>query len=194
MDIFVSRRLDNTWTNWSKPENLGPGINSSFDDFSFNYNPLSRYAYFARGFSSQNTDIYKVDLTRLFKHDDAQIAEIGQTRTVADVFEDNVSEINAGAMSELQKILTYLKKYNTIITLVTAHSNRHEDRTESFKLSNERADKIVEFLVKNGIEKERLSFSGLGHDVSANLTGPEDKNETGNSGVASSVEFKVISR
>jgi outer membrane protein OmpA-like peptidoglycan-associated protein len=132
-------------------------------------------------------------MTRLFTNDDTQIGEIGQTRTIADVFHDNGSEINPDAIGELQRILTYLKKYNTMIMLVTAHSNKHENRTESFKLSNERANKIVDFLVKNGIEKERLSFNGLGHDVLANQTGPEDRNEIGKAGIASSVEFKVIS-
>jgi hypothetical protein len=28
-DIFVSKRLDSTWTNWSVPQNMGPDINSS---------------------------------------------------------------------------------------------------------------------------------------------------------------------
>jgi len=36
-DIFVSHRLDSTWTKWSKPQNLGEPINSSsFDAFPFN--------------------------------------------------------------------------------------------------------------------------------------------------------------
>ncbi len=33
-DIWVSRRLDDTWQNWSKPQNLGPNINS--DGFELN--------------------------------------------------------------------------------------------------------------------------------------------------------------
>jgi len=32
-DIFVTRRLDNTWLNWSRPQNLGPEINSSQSEF-----------------------------------------------------------------------------------------------------------------------------------------------------------------
>ena len=35
-DIYISRRLDNTWTNWTEPENLGPDINSIGDDVFFN--------------------------------------------------------------------------------------------------------------------------------------------------------------
>ena len=66
LDLFMSRRLDNSWTNWSEPVNLGPEINSPFDDLSFNFNPGSRYAYFARGSSSDNTDIFRIDMTDLF--------------------------------------------------------------------------------------------------------------------------------
>ena len=33
-DVFMSRRLDDSWTNWSKPINLGPSVNSAgFDAF-----------------------------------------------------------------------------------------------------------------------------------------------------------------
>jgi hypothetical protein len=35
-DIYVSRRLDDTWTSWSEPENLGPEINSPLEDLFFN--------------------------------------------------------------------------------------------------------------------------------------------------------------
>ena len=28
-DIFMSRRLDDSWVNWSEPENLGPSINTN---------------------------------------------------------------------------------------------------------------------------------------------------------------------
>jgi outer membrane protein OmpA-like peptidoglycan-associated protein len=34
MDIFVTRRLDQTWTKWSEPQNLGPEVNGpGFDDY-----------------------------------------------------------------------------------------------------------------------------------------------------------------
>jgi len=60
-DIFLSRRLDDTWTNWSEPENLGAGFNSREDDIFFNFTENDEYAYFTRG-SRDNTDIYKVKL------------------------------------------------------------------------------------------------------------------------------------
>jgi OmpA-OmpF porin, OOP family len=61
-DIYVSKRLDDTWTNWSEPENLGPTINSPLEDLFFNIPVKSDYAYYSRGVSENNTDIYRVSL------------------------------------------------------------------------------------------------------------------------------------
>jgi outer membrane protein OmpA-like peptidoglycan-associated protein len=54
-DIFVSKRLDDTWTNWSEPENLGAAINSPGMDLYF-----SKQGNF--GYFSSKGDIYKVRL------------------------------------------------------------------------------------------------------------------------------------
>jgi len=61
-DIYVSRRLDDTWTNWSEPENLGPEINSPLEDLYFNIPGSSDYAYYSRGVTETNTDIFRVKL------------------------------------------------------------------------------------------------------------------------------------
>lgn len=61
-DVYVSRRLDDTWTNWSEPENLGPEINSPQEDLFFNIPANSEYAYYSRGVSENNTDIFRVKL------------------------------------------------------------------------------------------------------------------------------------
>lgn len=61
-DIYMSRRLDDTWTNWSEPENLGPEINSPLEDLFFNIPANSEYAYYSRGVSEKNTDIFRIKL------------------------------------------------------------------------------------------------------------------------------------
>lgn len=61
-DIYVTRRLDDTWTNWSDPENLGPTINSPLEDLFFNIPLKSDFAYYSRGVSEHNTDIFRVRL------------------------------------------------------------------------------------------------------------------------------------
>jgi OmpA-OmpF porin, OOP family len=61
-DIYVSRRLDDTWLTWSEPENLGPEINSPLEDLYFNIPAASEYAYYSRGVTETNTDIFRVKL------------------------------------------------------------------------------------------------------------------------------------
>lgn len=61
-DIYATTRLDDTWTNWSEPENLGPEINSPLEDLFFNIPVTSDYAYYSRGVSENNMDIYRVKL------------------------------------------------------------------------------------------------------------------------------------
>lgn len=61
-DIYVTKRLDDTWTNWSEPENLGSDINSPKEDLFFNIPANSEYAYYSRGVSDNNTDIFRIKL------------------------------------------------------------------------------------------------------------------------------------
>ncbi len=46
-DIFMSQRLDDSWTNWSEPVNVGEPINSPGYDFDFRLSPDRMYAYWA---------------------------------------------------------------------------------------------------------------------------------------------------
>ncbi|MEQ8925624.1 MAG: OmpA family protein [Fulvivirga sp.] len=61
-DIYMTKRLDDTWTNWSEPENLGPTINSQYEDLFFNIPGNSEYAYYSQGVSENDLDIFRVAL------------------------------------------------------------------------------------------------------------------------------------
>lgn len=200
LDIFVSKRLDDTWTNWSKPENLGSGINTPFDDSFFSFTPESRYAYYSKGLSETNSDIYRVDMTYLFKKMDTPIkdlkanpAEVGQTQVVYNVFDDEMPDINEAAMPDIEYIVNFLKQYPNIVVLISAHSNKHDARSESFKLSNQRANKVMDYLIKSGIDRRRLNYQGLGQDIVANTDDQSTSKDSGSKqSLASSVEFKFI--
>jgi outer membrane protein OmpA-like peptidoglycan-associated protein len=66
-DIYVTRRLDDSWKNWSEPENLGPDINSENDDEFFNIPASGEYAYYSRGVGTDNMDIFKLELPVFYK-------------------------------------------------------------------------------------------------------------------------------
>lgn len=65
-DIYVSKRLDDTWTNWSQPENLGKGVNGPDDDTYFNIPSTGSHAYFTRGRADENTDVFRFRIDELF--------------------------------------------------------------------------------------------------------------------------------
>ena len=60
-DIFLSRRLDDTWLKWSEPENLGSVINTSEWDGYFTISALTDFAYF----SSQESSLGEEDIFKL---------------------------------------------------------------------------------------------------------------------------------
>ncbi len=61
-DVYVSIRLDDTWTNWSEPQNMGPDINSDRDDLFFNIPLTGNYAYYTKSISDDDADIFRVEL------------------------------------------------------------------------------------------------------------------------------------
>lgn len=65
-DLFMTKRLDNSWTKWSHPENLGPIINSDDHDLYYSVSALADYAYFSSG-TDNNRDIYRIPLPKVYK-------------------------------------------------------------------------------------------------------------------------------
>ena len=62
-DIFVTRRLDETWTNWSEPKNLGPDINTSLSESGLQVDAYGQYAYMnMSGVGKAQGKICKIEL------------------------------------------------------------------------------------------------------------------------------------
>jgi hypothetical protein len=199
-DIFMSKRLDDTWTNWSEPQNLGEGINSFYNDEYFGFTPKSRYAYYSRGITSDDIDIYRVDMTYLFKPSSKPLdqmdelidqAQIGQSLVLDSVFQDDSHEIRASAIGSLQYVAAYMKKFKSYVILITAHSRKHDSSDLSHALSESRAVAVKDYLVSLGIENDRMDHQGLGQDIVVNMDNlPTLKSMKER--VPTSVEFRLI--
>lgn len=70
LDIYVTRRLDDSYTRWSPPENMGSGINTDLDDVYFSIPSNGKYLYFTRGKVDDDTDIYRFKVDDLFADPD----------------------------------------------------------------------------------------------------------------------------
>ncbi|MEQ9231385.1 MAG: hypothetical protein RIF46_11940, partial [Cyclobacteriaceae bacterium] len=71
-DVFVSERLDDSWRNWSEPQNLGSQINGTGRETSFIMNRQETQAFFV---STQNSDGYG-DIQTIKIVNDSIIAEV----------------------------------------------------------------------------------------------------------------------
>ncbi len=60
-DIYVAKRLDNSWKNWSVPECMAPPINTTSDDGQPYFNSATGYLYFSSK-RAGSSDIYRVKL------------------------------------------------------------------------------------------------------------------------------------
>ncbi len=62
-DIFMTRRLDDSWTRWSKPQNLGEPINGPGINSYYSVPASGEYAYFISSEKSLGlTDVFRVKL------------------------------------------------------------------------------------------------------------------------------------
>jgi outer membrane protein OmpA-like peptidoglycan-associated protein len=72
-DIYVSQRIGNSWTSWTKPLNLGPLVNTKSDDFGFSLSSSGNEAYYnSPNFDSDSNivfDCYKVSLPKTLRYE-----------------------------------------------------------------------------------------------------------------------------
>ena len=63
-DLYMSRRLDDSWQKWSEPINLGPSINTDKNESGFYLPASGQEAFFHRNSRRQKREIYKVKLPK----------------------------------------------------------------------------------------------------------------------------------
>lgn len=69
-DIYMSKRIDNSWTNWTQPLNLGNKINSSAWDAYYTIDAKGTYAYLCSNRDArEHVDIYRMRLPKELQPD-----------------------------------------------------------------------------------------------------------------------------
>ncbi len=68
-DIYYSKRLDDTWKNWSEPINLGSQVNSKFFEGYFYLNETDSSVFFSSSRGGRFSDIYQSNLLEVVLND-----------------------------------------------------------------------------------------------------------------------------
>ncbi|HRH57224.1 MAG TPA: OmpA family protein [Chitinophagales bacterium] len=94
-DMFMSKRLDDTWTNWSKPLNLGAQINSDEMDIYYTIPASGDYAYFSSGKTMYGlNDLYRIHLPKEIRPDFVDAKKLLTTQTPVNTISSPVT-VNA---------------------------------------------------------------------------------------------------
>ncbi len=164
-DVWMTKRLDDTWTNWSKPVNMGDKINTPDFDAYFSIDAAGEYAYFSSGNNSiGKSDIFRIKMPEAAKPDPVVLVygkvydkKTGNPIKAKIAYELLPSGAEVGVAStspedDVYKIvLPFGEKYGFMAT-----SNKYYSITENLDLTNlKEYQEIERNLYLAPIEKEQ---------------------------------------
>ncbi len=120
-DLYMSHRIDNSWENWTEPENLGNIINSPFEETFVSISPDFKYLYYdSYPPGSVNRDVWRATLSDEIKNKIIAAREnrkssvsgvTAETKVAQPLQEPIIAEINETAT--VTKKLQYIDSINT---------------------------------------------------------------------------------
>lgn len=277
VDIFMTRRLDNTWINWSIPENLGPEINTPNWDAYYTIPASGTEAFIVSNNSKNNSsDIFKIKMpesakpkpviliygktlnsktsepiTANIEYSDLETnekvgiansdpitgeykivlpygknygflaqkenfypisqnfdataiteyreiernlilapIEVGEKIRLNNIFfEYAKADLKSESFSELDRLVKFLNETPEIRIEIGGHTDSQGNEETNLILSEKRATEVLTYLVKKGINKERLTSKGYGKNTPV---APND-NEEGRA-LNRRVEFIILEK
>jgi Mg-chelatase subunit ChlD len=142
-DIYRSERLDNTWLNWSVPQNMGFRINTELSEHSYHIFPTSRVAFFVSNEHSLGSDdIFSFHNFSLNQIDNSVQVPKAEKNAESDVkikkpSENKNQDLNAEFMSQELNKKAY-KPNNLVFLIDRSGSMKNEDKmtlvNESLKI------------------------------------------------------------
>ena len=129
-------------------------------DYAFNVNRKG-YLFFSENFSLSHNipdSTYNINIP-------LQPLEANAAIILRNIFFDvNRYDLQPTSTSELDKVVMLLKENPTLQIQINGHTDNVGKPADNLKLSNDRAQSVVKYIVTKGIDIKRLSFRGFGAD------------------------------
>lgn len=165
-DVYVSERLYESWTVWSKPRNLGKGINSEkFDSYFSIYG--DSIAYFSSNRDSELSDIYQVKVGKrkpeaLTPKDEIAYLSDEEIRKFSTksyqntiTFTNKSTELSSLHKDQLNTLVNILIRNKDLRVRALIKSTSGQEELERFQT---RLLAILDYLKNSGVEGARISF------------------------------------
>ena len=119
-----------------------------------------------------------------------QAIDTGMTVELKNIFFETAKfDLKDESKAELQKLGSFLNTNKTLRIEISGHTDNVGDKKLNQILSENRAKSVLEYLVTNGIAKERLAYKGYGDSK------PKVDNETPENRARNRrTEFKVLGK
>lgn len=171
-DIFRSKRLDDSWLRWSRPENLGSQVNSAGFDAYFVLDPAGGQAYFtSEDGKKPDTDIYSIGLEAIFPSLPPAPVAAGPptgmgsgavTKSLVLGFALSSAQLTDTAQIALRDLAGWLLQHPHCSLVLSGHADESGPENQNQALSQARARAVADFLSARGIAPARLRVQAHG--------------------------------
>lgn len=103
-------------------------------------------------------------------------------------FKDQSDELLPESICELDRFVSFLKVNKKITVEIAAHTDNVGDDNKNMELSQQRAQKVVDYCISKGIKKDRLLAKGYGETQPIAFNTDEEGRSMNRR-----IEFKVLS-
>jgi outer membrane protein OmpA-like peptidoglycan-associated protein len=103
------------------------------------------------------------ELQRQIEAMNARTTDRGLVLTLGDVlFATGRSELQGGAVRNLDQLAAFLRQYPERTAIIEGHTDSVGSASSNLALSQRRADAVVQYLIRQGVDANRLRATGLG--------------------------------
>jgi outer membrane protein OmpA-like peptidoglycan-associated protein len=175
VDVYMTKRIDDTWTNWTTPVNLGQPFNTKDWDASYTLDAQGEYAYFMAFQGESNSNIFRAKLPTPLrpaaplpnKNVQEELGftslEKGKTfRLNHIIFEQGTAKLLTTSFEELDNLVVLLEENPLMEIELRGHTDIDGSPIDNMKLSKERVQLIKEYLTKKGILAQRIHTKAFG--------------------------------
>lgn len=172
LDVYKSEQQSGAF---GEAQNLGNSLNSEFDDFAFVLKEGEEKGYLAsnRRGSDNLYSFTREDYTPpVLPKEEMEINPETGRRQIAGVgniyFDFDKATIKPESEPTLNRVAEILKKYPTLRLEIGSHADARGSNKYNLDLSQRRAESTLEYLVNQGISRDRLEPKGYGEEVPLN--------------------------
>ncbi len=184
--FFAKRKNNNSWTEWTTPENMGEPVNSKAYDAYVNVNAENEIYFSSKRGGKQYSDLYstrvffekvpepvvetpKVDSTAI------EIEELKKKFVELSLihFKFDKSDIQQGDVPILDEVYSLMARRESVVVTLKGHTDAIGSEKYNQKLSERRVKAAKAYLVKKGLSEDRITTEAFGKikPVSTNETG-----------------------